>query len=145
MGFLNRRFGIPILNGGTVILPKLIGFPRAQDLIATGRAHETQEAINHGSLFVVCDVGCRIGRSLNLARNLSKFPHEALVHDMNQLAVQYADRDKQLLESERARSLEYLRKSGPLELAVRFVKGELCRHGNTDLGNLVGSEPEVTL
>lgn len=48
MGFLNRRFGIPILSGGTVRLPAMIGYSRAMDVILTGRLITAQEAFNWG-------------------------------------------------------------------------------------------------
>lgn len=48
LGFLNRRFGIPILSGGTVRLPALIGYSRAMEMILTGRAVSADEAMKWG-------------------------------------------------------------------------------------------------
>lgn len=48
LGFLNRRFGIPILCGGTIRLPAMIGYSRAMELILTGRAVTAEEAFNWG-------------------------------------------------------------------------------------------------
>lgn len=48
LGFLNRRFGVPVLCGGTVRLPAMIGYSRAMDLILTGRSINAEEAFNWG-------------------------------------------------------------------------------------------------
>ena len=48
LGFLNRRFGVPLIDGGTVRLPQLIGMSRAMDLILTGRLVEPREALEMG-------------------------------------------------------------------------------------------------
>lgn len=143
IGFLNRRFGIPICNGGTVILPRLIGLARSKELIATGKAQLAPEALQYGTITYISDVGCAQGRSLNLARCLSKFHQPAMLHDLNSL-----DKTNQILdalEQEQTASLKYLENCEPLNIAARFLKGQLCRHGNTDLGNLLSTQPEVTL
>lgn len=146
MGFLNRRFGIPIMNGGTVIMPRLIGYPRAAEMIATGKAQLAPESLQHGVINHIADIGCCIGKALNLARCLIKFPHDALIHDLNRLRNQDQAKFLELMSLERKEALDYLRdRSGPLELAVRFLKGEIGRHGKTDLGNILNPMPEVTL
>ena len=48
LGFLNRRFGVPLIDGGTVRLPALVGMSRAMDLILTGRILEPKEALDWG-------------------------------------------------------------------------------------------------
>jgi enoyl-CoA hydratase/carnithine racemase len=59
IGFLNRRFGIPILCGGTVRLPAMIGYSRAMDLILTGRLIKAEEAFNWGIAhrYTACGAG----------------------------------------------------------------------------------------
>lgn len=61
MGFLNRRLGIPIMCGGTVRLPAMIGYSRAMDMILTGRVITSDEAFNWGlvNLVVPCGAGNR--------------------------------------------------------------------------------------
>lgn len=59
LGFFNKRFGIPIMSGGTVLLPTIIGYSRAMDLILTGRELTGEEAMNWGiaSRVVACGSG----------------------------------------------------------------------------------------
>lgn len=146
LGFLNRRFGIPILNGGTVVLPKLLGTARSTELIALGKAELASDALQSGMITHIADIGCSLGRSVNLARSLAKFPQEALIHDLNKVRRRNIEEELELLRKERKEALEYLKNDcGPLELADKFLKGEIGRHGNMDLGNLLKPESDVTL
>lgn len=145
MGFMNRRFGIPIMNGGTVLLPKLVGYGNAKELIATGKAQLAPEALEKGVINYISDVGCAIGRSLNLARCLAKFDQEAMLHDVKSLSSINYNNDIELMKLERKKSICYLQKCQPLEMVRKFLLGELGRHGSFDMGNLMQPEPEVTL
>jgi len=146
MGFLNRRFGIPIMNGGTVLLPQLIGQARAFDIVATGRAQLGYEALDYGILNHIADVGCAMGKALSLSRNLAKFRNDCLMNDLNHIKLERENKSvMDSLRKEREDSLSFLRSCGPLEVAKKFLDGELCRHGGTDLGNNIASTTEVTL
>lgn len=81
MGFLNRRFGVPLIDGGTVRLPALIGVSRAMDLILTGRLIEAKEAHEMGLANRVVSTGTGFGQAVNLAKELVKFPQECLRAD----------------------------------------------------------------
>eukprot|EP00090_Calanus_glacialis_P024859 TRINITY_DN38583_c0_g1_i6.p1 TRINITY_DN38583_c0_g1~~TRINITY_DN38583_c0_g1_i6.p1 ORF type:complete len:199 (-),score=72.31 TRINITY_DN38583_c0_g1_i6:5-562(-) len=81
LGFLNRRFGVPLIDGGTVRLPELIGLSRAMDLILTGRLLEPKEALDWGLANRVVSSGTAFGQSLNLAKEIVKFPQECLRAD----------------------------------------------------------------
>lgn len=145
MGFMNRRFGFPILNGGSVILPQLIGHSRAMDLIATGRAQLAPEALDFGLITHIADIGCSIGRATSLARCLSKFYQPALVHDLSSVFRSHDDKILEKLQQERISSLAYLETCQPLESAVSFLEGKLGRNGIFDMGNSLEPNPEVTL
>lgn len=145
LGFLNRRFGFPIINGGTVMLPQLIGQARALELVATGKAQLAPEALSFGALNYIADIGCSMGRALNLARSLCKFDQVALAHDIAHIKQANRKTVEDMLKKERKDSLEYLKKCGPMDVAVKFLEGKLCRHGSTDLGNLLDPSPELTL
>ncbi|EDW16354.1 probable enoyl-CoA hydratase echA8 [Drosophila mojavensis] len=83
LGFFNRRFGVPMLDGGTVRLPAMIGLSRALDLILTGRPVGSQEAHDIGLVNRIVPTGTALGHALELAACLSKFPQRALNHDRN--------------------------------------------------------------
>lgn len=67
LGFSNRRFGIPIMCGGTVRLPKLIGYSRAMDMILTGRFIDAKEAFEFGLANRIVSCGCG---KLNLKKKI---------------------------------------------------------------------------
>lgn len=81
MGVFCRRFGVSLLDGGTVRLQALVGLSRALDLILTGRAIKAQEAFEWGlaNRLVACGTG--LGQAINLATSLVKFPQECLRAD----------------------------------------------------------------
>merc|ERR1719219_1578457 len=81
LGFLNRRFGVPLIDGGTVRLPELIGLSRAMDLILTGRLLEPKEALEWGLANRVVSTGTAFGQAVNLAKEIVKFPQECLRAD----------------------------------------------------------------
>ncbi|XP_075144761.1 spliceosome-ribosome linker protein [Haematobia irritans] len=85
LGFFNRRFGVPVIDGGTVRLPAMIGFARALDLILTGRQVGAEEAHTIGLVNRVVPTGNSLIKALEMAHALAKFPQSALNHDRNSL------------------------------------------------------------
>lgn len=81
LGFLNRRFGVPLIDGATVRLPALVGLSRALDLILTGRLLDPKEAFDWGLANRVVTTGTAFGQALNLAKEIVKFPQECLRAD----------------------------------------------------------------
>ena len=78
MGVLNRRFGVPLIDGGSVRLPELIGLSRALDLIITGRVVESKEALQMGLVSRLAKVGAGYGLSMQLAAEIAKVPQECM-------------------------------------------------------------------
>ncbi len=81
LGVFCRRFGVPLIDGGTVRLPRLIGVGRALDLILTGRPVLSDEALAMGLVNRVVPKGKAEERALALAETLSRLPQECLRSD----------------------------------------------------------------
>lgn len=81
MGVFCRRFGVPLIDGGTVRLPRLIGLSRALDLILTGRPVGAQEALAYGLANRVVPDGRALEAALELAEQISSFPQQCLRAD----------------------------------------------------------------
>jgi len=80
-GCLERRWGVPLIDGGTQRLPRIIGLGRALDLILTGREVDAVEAERIGLVTQVVDAGAHLTRALELAEGLAAFPQEAMLAD----------------------------------------------------------------
>jgi len=80
-GVFCRRFGVPLIDGGTVRLPRLIGESRAMDLILTGRAVGADEALALGLANRVVAEGDALRSALELARQIAAFPQQCMRND----------------------------------------------------------------
>jgi len=81
VGFPERRFGVPLIDGGTQRLPRLIGLGRALDLILTGRMVDAREALALGLVTEVVAPGAHLARALEIAEALAAFPQETMLAD----------------------------------------------------------------
>ena len=81
LGVFCRRWGVPLVDGGTVRLPRLIGASRAMDLILTGRPVDGSEAQRIGLVHRVVDTGQALAGAHELAASLARLPQECLRHD----------------------------------------------------------------
>jgi enoyl-CoA hydratase len=80
-GCFERRWGVPLIDGGTQRLPRAIGMGRAMELILTGRAVEAEEARQIGLVTEVVAPGRHLERALELAEHLAGFPQETMLSD----------------------------------------------------------------
>jgi len=81
LGFPERRWGVPLIDGGTQRLPRIVGMGRALDLILTGRMVEAQEALAMGMLTEIVPAGEHLARALAIAEALAAFPQETMLAD----------------------------------------------------------------
>jgi enoyl-CoA hydratase len=81
LGVYCRRWGVPLIDGGTVRLPRLIGLSRALDLILTGRPVDAKEALAFGLANRVVPPGTSLAAAKELARTIAAFPRACMEHD----------------------------------------------------------------
>jgi enoyl-CoA hydratase len=80
-GFFERRWGVPLVDGGTQRLPRVVGMGRALDLILTGRPVDAEEALRIGLVTEVVVPGAHLDRALELAEKIAAFPQETMLAD----------------------------------------------------------------
>jgi enoyl-CoA hydratase/carnithine racemase len=81
LGYPERRWGVPLIDGGTQRLPRIVGQGRALELILTGRIIEASEALDWGLVNEVVRPGGHLDRALELAEGLARFPQETMLSD----------------------------------------------------------------
>ena len=81
LGFTERRFGVPLIDGGTQRLPLVVGMGRALELILTGRVVDAEEALRWGLVNEVVPEGRHLERALEIAEGLAAFPQTTMLSD----------------------------------------------------------------
>ena len=128
-GVYCRRWGVPLVDGGTIRLPRLIGQSHANDMILTGRGVSGQEAFNMGLANRLCSPGMALSEALNLARQLAEFPQLCLRSDRRSSYEQWGMSFEDALQNETLLGRETIESGETREGATRFAQGA-GRHGD---------------
>jgi enoyl-CoA hydratase len=132
-GVFCRRWGVPLIDGGTVRLPRLIGQSQALDLILTGRPVSGMEALRMGLANRLVPDGTALPAAVALAGELSRFPQTCLRSDRLSAYQQWPQDLSGALLNETRLGMETIASGETLEGAQRFARGE-GRHGSFETG-----------
>jgi enoyl-CoA hydratase len=127
-GVYCRRWGVPLIDGGTIRLPRLIGQSHANDLILTGRGVSGDEAVRMGLVNRSVEPGTALAAAVALAEELAALPQRCLRSDRQSSYEQWGLDIEPALRNETRLGLETIRSGETLEGAARFAAGE-GRHG----------------
>lgn len=127
-GVFCRRFGVPLVDGGTVRLPRLIGHSRALDLILTGRPVAAEEALALGLANRLVPAGQALSAAMQLAEQIAVHPQECLRNDRASAYRQHDLPEREALAQEFALGLQTIASGETVRGASRFVDGA-GRHG----------------
>lgn len=127
LGVFCRRWGVPLIDGGTVRLPRLVGMGRALDLILTGRAVAADEALAMGLVNRVVPRGEARRAAEQLARELAAFPQQCMLADRASAYAQWDLPLDEALRQEGRHGVPIVAAEGAAG-AARFVQGA-GRHG----------------
>jgi len=123
-GIFNRRFGVPLVDGGTIRLARIAGQGLAMDLILTGRSMGAAEAAGHGLVNRVVEPGRALAEAVALAERIASFPQAGLRNDRLSLLEQWGLPLTQALQNELRLGRKTMDSGEPLAGAQRFASGE---------------------
>jgi enoyl-CoA hydratase len=127
-GVFCRRWGVPLMDGGTLRLARLIGHSRALDLILTGRPVDAEEALSMGLANRLVEKGEALPAAIELAKSLASFPQRCLRSDRLSSYEQWALSLPDALRNEFYRGMQVVQSGETGEGAARFAGG-VGRHG----------------
>ncbi len=132
-GVFCRRWGVPLVDLGTVRLPRLIGHSRAMDMILTGRGVAGEEALRMGLANRLVERGRTRDAAVELAHQLAEFPQRCLRSDRLSAYEQWAMPFEEAMRNEFRRGADVIGSGETLAGAARFAAGA-GRHGSFETG-----------
>jgi enoyl-CoA hydratase len=133
-GVYCRRFGVPLVDLGTIRLPRLVGMSHALDLILTGRGVSGEEALRMGLVNRLVPRGEALGSAVRLAHELARFPQRCLRSDRLSAYEQWSLPFDEAWRNEARRGLEVVQSGETVAGAGRFSSG-VGRHGSFGEGS----------
>jgi enoyl-CoA hydratase len=130
LGVLNRRFGVPLIDLGTIRLPRLVGHGRAMDLLLTGRPVGAAEALDMGLVNRVVPDGTALAAAVALAHELAALPQAGLRNDRLSAIEQWDLTEAEAVANELRRGMATLASGETAAGAMSFAAGQ-GRHGAT--------------
>jgi enoyl-CoA hydratase len=127
-GIFCRRFGVPLIDLGTIRLPRLIGHSRAMDLILTGREVSAQEAFDIGLANRVVPAGEALSAAIELARQIASFPRTCMRNDRLSAIEQWGMAEEAAMRNEFRHGTRTMASGESAAGASDFAKGA-GRHG----------------
>ena len=122
LGFPERRWGVPLIDGGTQRLPRIVGQGRALDIILTGRILDAAEAASIGLVTETVAPGAHLQRALEVAEGLAGFPQDTMLADRRAALASFGHPLEAGLAIEAASGLPTLQTA--VAGAARFAGGE---------------------
>jgi enoyl-CoA hydratase len=129
-GVFNRRFGVPLIDLGTVRLPRMLGEGRALEMILTGREVPAQEALQIGLVQRLVEAGQALAEAQELAHRLAEFPQGALRADRKSARSQWPLSLEEAGDAERRLGVEVIASGESQAGAKKFADGQ-GRNGKT--------------
>ena len=124
LGVLNRRFGVPLIDLGTIRLPRLVGHGRAMDLLLTGRPVGGTEALDMGLVSRIVPDGTALAAAVALARELAALPQAGLRNDRLSAIEQWDLAEPEALANELRRGMATLASGDTAAGAASFAAGQ---------------------
>lgn len=128
MGIFCRRFGVPLIDMGTIRLPRLIGHSRAMDLILTGRPVDSAEALAIGLANRIAPKGQALDAAIALAKEIAGFPQRCLRSDRASILAQWSLSEEAAIANEMRLGMATIASGETGDGAARFAGG-IGRHG----------------